>query len=159
MEALMKHPITNEPAYDFAGRHLVASFLNCDLKRLLDTKGLLEAMHASITNCGATLLSSQHHLFENGGVTAVMLLSESHASIHTYPEHGACFVDIFTCGSTCDPHKFDVTLRSYLLPAVVASQTIFRDRTIAFTSSPRPLSAHHEDSMVAPSSAVTTVLV
>lgn len=140
----MEYPDTNDPAYDFAGCHLVASYLNCNLNSLLDTKGLLEALHAAITKCGATLLSSQHHVFENGGVTAVMLLSESHASIHTYPEHAACFVDIFTCGSSCDPHKFDETLRSYLLPADVASQTIVRDRSIAFTHLPDAVSAQRE---------------
>jgi S-adenosylmethionine decarboxylase proenzyme len=37
------------------------------------------------------------------GVTVLALLSESHASLHTYPEVGAVFLDVFTCGSRADP--------------------------------------------------------
>jgi len=137
----MEIPDSNQPAYDFAGCHLVASYLGCDSTSLLDAEKLLATMHLAITNCGATLLNSQCHVFENGGITAVMLLSESHASIHTYPEHAACFVDIFTCGTTCDPKVFDETLRAYLHPANVASQTIIRDRTIAFPQPDKFLTA------------------
>lgn len=119
-------------AYDFAGCHLLASYLGCDKLLLSDNKNLIAAMTAAITECGATLLGQNSHVFENGGITAVMLLSESHASIHTYPEHGACFVDIFTCGSTCSPEIFDRSLRAYLRPTNVAAQKILRDQVISF---------------------------
>ncbi|GEM_PF-1429764 len=122
-------------AYEFAGCHLVASYLGCDKLLLSDNVNLIAAMNVAITKCGATLLAQNCHVFENGGITAVMLLSESHASIHTYPEHGACFVDIFTCGSTCSPEIFDATLRAYLRPANVASQKILRDQVICFAPS------------------------
>ena len=46
----------------------------------------------------------------------VLLLSESHASIHTYPEYNSCFVDLFTCGQKCSAEKFDMYLREYLKP-------------------------------------------
>ena len=46
----------------------------------------------------------------------IILLSESHASIHTYPEHGGCFVDFFTCGTTCKPENFDKYMQNYLKP-------------------------------------------
>jgi S-adenosylmethionine decarboxylase len=41
--------------------------------------------------------------FEPQGVTVLALLSESHASIHTYPEVGSVFVDVFTCGTRAKP--------------------------------------------------------
>ncbi len=73
-------------------------------------------MHAAVKASGATLLNSVEHIFPPDGMTAVVLLSESHASIHTYPEHRSCFVDIFTCGTTCKVEAFDAVLRSFLRP-------------------------------------------
>jgi S-adenosylmethionine/arginine decarboxylase-like enzyme len=59
-------------------------------------------------------------------MTAVLLLAESHASIHTYPEHQACFVDLFTCGRACSAERFDAVLRQYLRPASVQRRTMLR---------------------------------
>jgi len=123
---------TLELVYEFAGRHLVASYLGCDPDKLNDNVGLMDAMRRAITACGATLLSFKEHIFESGGLTAVMLLSESHASIHTYPEHSACFVDIFTCGTTCNPLIFDSVLRDYLQPTNVSCKELIRDNTVCF---------------------------
>jgi S-adenosylmethionine decarboxylase len=60
-----------------------------------------------------------------------LLLSESHAAIHTYPEHNACFVDLFTCGDHCHNEPFDRVLREYLKPGAVQSKVLIRDE--AFT--------------------------
>jgi S-adenosylmethionine/arginine decarboxylase-like enzyme len=49
-------------------------------------------------------------------MTGLALLCESHASIHTYPEHNACFVDLFTCGENCDWEKFESVMVSFLEP-------------------------------------------
>ena len=75
---------------------------------------------------GATILQSVRHVFEPDGMTAVVLLSESHASIHTYPEHRACFVDIFTCGSRCEVEAFDGVLRDFLKPRTATRRIIQR---------------------------------
>ena len=69
-------------------------------------------MEQAVEACGATLLNSARHVFPPDGMTIVMLLSESHASIHTYPEHNSCFVDLFTCGLDCQAEEFDAVLRS-----------------------------------------------
>jgi S-adenosylmethionine/arginine decarboxylase-like enzyme len=57
-------------------------------------------------------------------------LSESHASIHTYPEHGKCFVDLFTCGDKCDHEVFNDALKAYLQPKKVAEMVLARDDEI-----------------------------
>jgi S-adenosylmethionine decarboxylase len=59
-----------------------------------------------------------------------ILLSESHASIHTYPEHGKCFVDLFTCGDSCSNHIFNEELQKYLKPKKVAAMVLIRDDNI-----------------------------
>jgi len=104
------------PEYEFGGRHLFASYLNCSSEALLDAKAIDNAMREAVNASGATVLSVNEHLFEGGGMTALYLLSESHASIHTYPEHKSCFVDIFTCGYVCEPKEFDRVLREYFKP-------------------------------------------
>lgn len=62
--------------------------------------GLLEAAN----DLGLSVLGSTKHEFYPQGLTAVVLLSESHISIHTYPEEGYAYVDAFTCGDI-DPRR------------------------------------------------------
>lgn len=70
--------------------------------------GLEQAAHV----CGATVLGcTMHHFGEGAGVTGVLLLAESHISIHTWPELKFAAVDIFMCGS-CDPHRALPVLRA-----------------------------------------------
>jgi S-adenosylmethionine decarboxylase len=103
--------------YEFVGRHMMASYVGCDSQALRDFDRLEDAMRQAVQASGATLLTSARHVFPPHGLTIVMLLSESHASIHTYPEHNSCFVDLFTCGLECQAEEFDAVMRSYLRPA------------------------------------------
>ena len=57
----------------------------------------------AVTEAGATLCEVISHRFTPQGVTVLAMLAESHASVHTYPELGAVFVDVFTCGDEADP--------------------------------------------------------
>lgn len=116
----------NDHGYEFFGRHLLASYVDCDPAALADHAGLKAAMAAAVEAAGATLLNSIHYSFTPSGMTAVLLLAESHASIHTYPEHQACFVDLFTCGRACSAERFDTVLRQYLRPASVQRRTMLR---------------------------------
>lgn len=111
--------------YQFWGRHFIASYNNCRRDRL-ESSALIEAMRQAIEASGASLLSEAVYAFPNAGLTAVFLLSESHASIHTYPEHAACFVDLFTCGENCRSEDFDAKLREFLCPRNVEARVIVR---------------------------------
>jgi S-adenosylmethionine decarboxylase proenzyme len=124
-----EHP-SEDIAHPFTGRHLVISYLGCDAIALSDHQGLIWAMGAAVKASGAQLLKTCEHPFSEGGFTAVMLLSESHASIHTYPEVGACFVDLFTCGYTCKAEKFDAVLRAYLQPQEAGARVLLRSREV-----------------------------
>ena len=119
-----------ESAYAFRGVHFFASYSDCDPEALSDVSGLQLAMRAAVEQCGATILDESSWVFEPNGLTMVFLLSESHASIHTYPEHSACFVDLFTCGDKCSAEKFDEALRTYLKPKEVDKRTLIRDKSI-----------------------------
>lgn len=119
-----------EDVHLFSGKHFLASYVDCDLNAIADLKRMLEAMDQAVTASGATVLNSTPHVFPPNGLTVVYLLSESHASIHTYPEHGACFVDLFTCGDNCFAEKFDEALRSYLKPKKVNARMFLRHEGI-----------------------------
>lgn len=98
----------------FAGMHLLidlwgASSLD-DLKLVEET--LVESAHVA----GATVLHNHlHHFSPNGGISGVVVLSESHISIHTWPERGYAALDIFMCGD-CDPYKAIPILRRAFKP-------------------------------------------
>ena len=112
--------------YQFLGRHLIASYYGCDYDALTDVAVLAETMKQASSASGAQLLDSTDYVFPGNGLTMVCLLSESHASIHTYPECGACFIDLFTCGTKCSAEKFDAVLREYLKPKEVDARIIER---------------------------------
>ena len=123
-------PLLADEVHEFAGKHFVASYLNCDPKAMTDIDGLLKAMDKAVGSSGATVLERSHYVFQPDGLTVVYLLSESHASLHTYPEFGACFVDLFTCGNNCSAQKFDDALRAYLNPNEVNTRFFFRNEQI-----------------------------
>ncbi|HSX38072.1 MAG TPA: adenosylmethionine decarboxylase [Chlamydiales bacterium] len=102
--------------YKFSGKHFLASYLHCDTKAMCDLQGLMNAMDLAVQSSGATVLDRCSYVFPPHGITIVYLLSESHASLHTYPEFGSCFVDLFTCGAHCSATAFDTALRDYLHP-------------------------------------------
>ena len=85
------------------GRHLLVEFYNCD-QPILDDVSLVDLhMNEAARACGATVVTSNFHRFEPWGVSGVVVISESHLAIHTWPEHGYAAVDLFTCGESCDP--------------------------------------------------------
>lgn len=116
-----------ESNYFFEGRHFVASYYDCSDEALNDVTQLEQVMTQAIEASGATILDSTSHHFDPGGFTLAFLLSESHASIHTYPEHRSCFIDLFTCGDTCSSDAFDKFMRQYLKPQAVSTEVLLRN--------------------------------
>lgn len=120
----------DEEVHEFRGKHLVADYLDCDLEALSDEDALMQVMIAAVKKCGAQVLNQNYFIFPGHGLTMTILLSESHASIHTYPEHGKCFVDLFTCGDKCNNHIFNEALKEYLKPKKIAAMVLVRDDEI-----------------------------
>jgi len=76
------------------GRHILAEIYDCDPKEIL-VKAALEA--------GAEVREVAFHKFSPQGVSGVVVISESHLAIHTWPELGYAAVDVFTCGERVNP--------------------------------------------------------
>lgn len=86
------------------GRHVVVDVWGAEPDRINDKKEVLASLQSACEEAGATVLHSWYHSFEPQGVTALVGLAESHASIHTYPELGFYSADMFTCGDL-DPRR------------------------------------------------------
>lgn len=98
----------------FAGRHLIIDFWNC--QRLDDLSFIEQTLTDAAASAGATLLHIHlHHFTPNGGVSGVVVLAESHISIHTWPERGYAALDIFMCGDT-QPEKAVELLKQRFQP-------------------------------------------
>jgi S-adenosylmethionine decarboxylase len=83
------------------GQHLLADLTGVAADRLNDPGAMEQLLRRAAAAAGATVLSSNfHHFGHREGVTGVVLLAESHISIHTWPESGFAALDIFMCGST-----------------------------------------------------------
>lgn len=113
--------------YKFFGKHYLASFLDCENDKLIDIEQLKKQMILGIERSGATIISETDKIFPNNGYTSLFLLSESHCSIHTYPENNALFTDLFTCGDKCDYKEYEKTMINYLNPKSVTSTIVLRD--------------------------------
>ena len=86
------------PSAPPAGRHVLAELTGCPAVFLNDPAGLEKCFRRCAEEGGATLVSSHFHHFSPQGVSGVVVIAESHITVHTWPEHGYAAVDVFTCG-------------------------------------------------------------
>ncbi len=101
----------------FAGTHLLVDLWGAT--NLCDPDLIDRALREAAEAAGATILHSHfHHFSPNGGVSGVLVLAESHISIHTWPERDFAAIDIFMCGA-CDPHLSIPVLKETFKPATV----------------------------------------
>lgn len=116
----------NLPSHRPAGIHLLADFHGVSADKLVSCEAIDKLLRAAATAAGATILHSHFHSFgPQQGVTGVLLLAESHISIHTWPEFGFAAADIFMCGDATPQLALDVIERALGARAPVI-QTIFR---------------------------------
>jgi len=87
------------------GRHLIAEFADCDGQKLADIDYIEECLKEAVRKSGATIIRSVFHRYNPQGVSGVIVIAESHLSIHTWPEYNYAAVDFFTCGDSVDPYK------------------------------------------------------
>tara|TARA_R100001510_G_C7548228_1_gene133036 strand:- start:14 stop:340 length:327 start_codon:yes stop_codon:yes gene_type:complete len=80
------------------GKHYLLNIYGCNFDVLNNENYLRNLIKLAAETTGATVIDTISKKFSPHGVTALCLLSESHISIHTWPEKGAAAIDIFTCG-------------------------------------------------------------
>jgi S-adenosylmethionine decarboxylase len=92
--------VNQQAPHQAAGTHLLADLGGIAADKLSDCDCIERLLRGAAQAAGARVLHSHFHGFGAGmGVTGVVLLAESHISIHTWPEAGFAAADIFMCGS------------------------------------------------------------
>jgi S-adenosylmethionine decarboxylase len=98
----------------FAGMHLLVDLWGAS--NLTDPPTIDAALRDAAVAAGASILHSHfHHFGPDGGVSGVLVLAESHISIHTWPERQFAAIDVFMCGA-CDPYKSLPVLKAAFAP-------------------------------------------
>jgi S-adenosylmethionine decarboxylase len=112
--------------YSTFGRHVAIDTWGVDFDLLNDAEWLQQQMVEAAEACGATVLSVQGKQFDPQGATVLVLLSESHLSIHTYPERNFAAIDCYTCGDTVDPEVAIEYLVKVLKPEKTYAKKLIR---------------------------------
>lgn len=112
--------------HPYHARHLIADLHGCE--RLDDLELVRSALWAAAAAADATVMDDRLHSFGPGlGVTGVLILAESHMTIHTWPERAYAAVDIFMCGLRHDLEAALAAIEKALRPEQVVSQILARD--------------------------------
>jgi len=112
--------------YKTVGTHFLMDFWGVNAELLDDKKRILAILVTAAEKTHSQILGSKVHKFSPHGLTAVLLLAESHISIHTYPEYNFAALDVYTCGSHTTPEKGVRYLKTALHPKTFTIQRIKR---------------------------------
>jgi S-adenosylmethionine decarboxylase proenzyme len=81
------------------GRHCLFDVVGVSPEILDDPDRLSEVACRASHDAGATVRAVHVEHFEPNGASVLVVLAESHVSMHTYPDHGVALCDAFTCGN------------------------------------------------------------
>ncbi|MEL6266685.1 MAG: adenosylmethionine decarboxylase [Pseudomonadota bacterium] len=113
----------------YAGTHLIVEVV--DGTGLDDEGRIQQAMRDCVEACGATLLHIHTHRFSPQGVSGVAVLSESHISVHTWPEIGYGAFDVFMCGDAEPWKSVEVLRRAFNAGDVQVKELLRGDGVVA----------------------------
>lgn len=93
---------------DTRARHFLVELFGCDAQLLNHAERLRELLRSAAEAAGARVVAEVFHPFAPHGVTGVVVIEESHLSIHTWPETGYAAVDFYTCGDVRPERAIDL---------------------------------------------------
>lgn len=108
------------------GRQILVEFYDCDSEKINDSDFVESSVLEATRLSGATIISHDFHRFSPHGVSGVVVIAESHVTIHTWPEYSYAAVDIFTCGETIDPWIIQERLKDDLKSKNISSMEMKR---------------------------------
>jgi S-adenosylmethionine decarboxylase len=108
---------------DYLGRQVTVDFFDCDKLILNDPSEIETILEGAAKASKATVVKSLFHKFNPYGVSGVIVISESHLAIHTWPEYGFASVDVFTCGPVVDPR----VCQRYLVKALRSARSEYHE--------------------------------
>jgi len=115
-----------EKKHEDIGTHICVDIVDAEYKYLNSDVIVLELLSAMSRMSLSTEITKTIKKFKPQGITGFLLLEESHISIHTYPETGRAFIDIFTCGCCCKPEQSIGIITSILGGRIAKKYTMLR---------------------------------
>lgn len=113
------------------GIHILAEYYHCQAKVLDNVEVVKQAMTEAAKIANATIVETIIHQFSPYGVSGVVVIAESHISIHTWPEHEYVAIDIFTCGATLETQKaIDFLNQVFQAQQIIVKEIKRGDRSI-----------------------------
>ncbi|HEY7518723.1 MAG TPA: adenosylmethionine decarboxylase [Methylomirabilota bacterium] len=101
------------------GRHLLLELFDCDPDAITNLEAVKSALVEAAKRAQATIVDVVFHEFNPFGISGVVVIAESHLSIHTWPEYRYAAVDIFSCGDVLNPE----VAANYLVEQFAAERT------------------------------------
>jgi S-adenosylmethionine decarboxylase len=98
----------------------------CEALAALEPKDIASCFASALGRAGATVVQAVSHVYPGAGLTCVLVLRESHATIHTWPETGTVNIDIFSCSSRLQGRAAIDELSRYFAARRISVQEIAR---------------------------------
>jgi len=108
------------------GFEILANFIGCSAELLNDMEKIKSILLDVAGKAGFTQVGECFYKFEPQGVTGIVLLAESHLSVHTWPEFGSAAVDIFSCAGKENAERALILLKDAFKPRRVTVHRIER---------------------------------
>ena len=108
------------------GVHVMGGLYGCPKELLEKVEIVMKLLNETVKEAEFNFLKESYHQFEPAGVTGVILLRESHISVHTWPERNFAAVDIFTCGKEGNAERGFEILCKKLNPEKIEKQIVKR---------------------------------
>ena len=119
------------------GRHLLLELFDCDFDAISTLETVKNVLVEAARRAHATIVDVVFHEFNPFGISGVVVIAESHLSIHTWPEHRYAAVDIFSCGEVLTPE----VAANYLVEQFGAERTsVVEVQRGLFLNAPAPVS-------------------
>lgn len=116
---------TDEPP-PALGRHWIVEFRGCDPGRIATVRAVRPVLERAVAASGATPVHWAFHQFEPWGMSATVLITESHVCLHSWPDEGYMSADLFTCGKSMAPERAVSVLREGFGASQVSLRVLHR---------------------------------
>ena len=116
--------MSGEEIHEFVGKEVSADLYGINSKKLNDVEFLKKICEEAAKESGMTVVGTFVQKYEPQGYDIFVALAESNITIHTYSEHSACFVNVFTCGRKSNALKGIMYIIEKLEPREVKNMQI-----------------------------------
>ncbi|AUJ26021.1 adenosylmethionine decarboxylase [Virgibacillus dokdonensis] len=120
---------------DTKGRHIIVELWKCNKDVLNNIIEMERFFVEAALKAGAEIREVTFHKFAPIGISGVIIISESHLTVHSFPEHGYASVDVYTCGYNIDPYIAVECISQHLQAGKVEKMEITRGMgTLSFST-------------------------